>query len=532
MDMNKLIINFLALAAISFSSCNPSSDQPQYLAPLKNPTRLTLTQTPFTEVVEVSWQDNCDNEAGYELYLKKGSEEAKLVETLGVDACSYTFTKGMKGGNSYSVGVRAVSDGSIVNSQIVYKEITLFDYSSLSCSNLNEGYAVTPSSVLLSYTFKQNASYPIENWGLCWSADHTPTIEDAHAHGPLMARVPVSQAIPACELEYNRDYKVRGFVKCSMGYVYGNEITVNLGKGPSPISLNWTDCTPSGMHPDIRVYKTTDKLNGRVFNAWYAIADVTRGNVEFRFKFNDGVQTMSKWYSAAKTEGENPQVLTNAGYFNMSTGKTGDFFTYMGTQSNASQSGQVRGVFGVDKDQKPQALWTGKSAGGFTYFYDSPIMNISGLTTYERCDENYPSESVSWEPYYAMCAGPLLVKNGKIMTDVTKDGSVFVRNYENIAADIFTDSSVTPDRTCVGYTSDGKIILFVCDGRIKASQGASIFEAAQIMKGLGCEGAVNFDGGGSTAMLVEGTRINSLESNMNGGTEDRAVGSVMGFFVK
>ena len=84
----------------------------------------------------------------------------------------------------------------------------------------------------------------------------------------------------------------------------------------------------------------------------------------------------------------------------------------------------------------------------------------------------------------------------------------------------------------VSITEDGRIILFVCVGRIKASKGASIVEAAQIMKGLGCVGAVNFDGGGSTAMLVQGNRVNSYESNTSGATEDRAVGSVMGFFLK
>ena len=131
-----------------------------------------------------------------------------------------------------------------------------------------------------------------------------------------------------------------------------------------------------------------------------------------------------------------------------------------------------------------------------------------------------------------MCAGPLLVKNGKVITDVTKEGSDFVRNYEQIALDIFTNSNTTPDRTAVGYTKDGKIILYVCDGRIPSSKGASIVELAQIMLGLGCEGAVNFDGGGSTAMTVKGVRQNALESNMSGGTENRSVGTVMGFYVK
>ena len=82
------------------------------------------------------------------------------------------------------------------------------------------------------------------------------------------------------------------------------------------------------------------------------------------------------------------------------------------------------------------------------------------------------------------------------------------------------------DRTAVGYTSDGQVILLICDGRIDASKGANTLEMAQIMKGLGCEGALNLDGGGSTGMWVRGDHINDL----TGG--NRAVMTTVGFFQK
>ena len=84
----------------------------------------------------------------------------------------------------------------------------------------------------------------------------------------------------------------------------------------------------------------------------------------------------------------------------------------------------------------------------------------------------------------------------------------------------------------MGVRADGKIVLFVCDGRITASKGATITELAAIMKGLGCVDAVNFDGGGSTAMVVMGNRVNSTLSNTSGATENRPVASTMGFFKK
>ena len=132
--------------------------------------------------------------------------------------------------------------------------------------------------------------------------------------------------------------------------------------------------------------------------------------------------------------------MTNAGYFNMKTGETGDFHVCEGVISPSVPRPTLRGTFGVDKDQKPAAVWASRDADKNTFFYDSPMMNIKGKTAYEEPYGDYPTTSVAWTPYYAMSAGPLLVKDGKVVTDVTKQDGAFVRNYESIAADIFTNT--------------------------------------------------------------------------------------------
>lgn len=58
-------------------------------------------------------------------------------------------------------------------------------------------------------------------------------------------------------------------------------------------------------------------------------------------------------------------------------------------------------------------------------------------------------------------------------------------------------------RTAAGTTSNGKLILLIVDGRIKEySNGASLLDIANLLKGLGAETAINLDGGGSSTMLV------------------------------
>ncbi|MDE6801921.1 MAG: phosphodiester glycosidase family protein, partial [Muribaculaceae bacterium] len=55
---------------------------------------------------------------------------------------------------------------------------------------------------------------------------------------------------------------------------------------------------------------------------------------------------------------------------------------------------------------------------------------------------------------------------------------------------------------------------------------ATLLELAQVLKGLGCGGAVNFDGGGSTGMMVGDKHVNDVTPN------NRPVVSTIGFFKK
>lgn len=58
-------------------------------------------------------------------------------------------------------------------------------------------------------------------------------------------------------------------------------------------------------------------------------------------------------------------------------------------------------------------------------------------------------------------------------------------------------------RTCIGYTSKGKIYLLTADGRADGySVGLTYPEMGAVMQALGCISAANLDGGGSAQMIV------------------------------
>ncbi len=62
-------------------------------------------------------------------------------------------------------------------------------------------------------------------------------------------------------------------------------------------------------------------------------------------------------------------------------------------------------------------------------------------------------------------------------------------------------------RTCVGLKPNGRVILLTVDGRNDNSAGMSLFELRKLMQWLGCTSAVNFDGGGSTTLWINGKGV-------------------------
>ncbi|MBR5332548.1 MAG: phosphodiester glycosidase family protein [Muribaculaceae bacterium] len=75
-------------------------------------------------------------------------------------------------------------------------------------------------------------------------------------------------------------------------------------------------------------------------------------------------------------------------------------------------------------------------------------------------------------------------------------------------------------RTAIGYDATGsKLILLVVDGRSSASQGCVSKVLADIMREVGCSEAMNFDGGGSSALY---TKVLGVRNSPSDGKE-RAV---------
>ena len=309
-----------------------------------------------------------------------------------------------------------------------------------------------------------------------------------------------------------------------------------------PITFSWTEVSGLDLPSSVKIYKTADKLNGRAFNAWYAVADPKLVEVRVLYPGNGVTKTIDDQATGAG----NCLVLVNGGIFSFKYLLPIGFAIYDGVQTPwrvVEDDGQrmdreywsadgklhpvSRGMFGVDRSGVPGVYWSFTPEYGTVYVYDQPIPSVAGGQVHQPGSATYPCNAADWVPYNALTCGPVLLHGSRCPINNKKTSQGYWEtNYELWADDIFGVDQ-RADRTAVGYTADGKVILCICDGRITASQGATTLEMAAIMKGLGCVGAINLDGGGSTGMWARGGgHLNDL----TGG--NRAVMTTVGFFEK
>ena len=566
--MNKFL-TILAAALFALAACTGKSEDPAKKLP--DPDGLEISAATANSLT-LQWNDNADEESGYQVFIRTNKYDVTdPVTTLKAGSVKYTF-RNLSPDTRYFCGVRAIADDYKRNSGIVFTEGTTLKESApapqpdpvvpeISISSVKTGYAYA------AITYSISKATPSKPFGICISESGTPAYNDTRLPGPAYfgsAKVHLSaptsfsgsitQLIPGALLKEGKSYKARVYATSGDGVIgYSEEKTLSIPASPEGIHLDWSEVSGLSLPSAIKVYKTTSQLSGRNFNAWYAIADCS-GEIECRVLYPSAPQKL-------ETQSANAgdcYVLINGGIFGKYNKQHLGVTVVDGVKSawrdadpDATQLDSrywgidhvlyniTRAIFGVDASGKPGAYWVGYPDADNLYFYDRPLATVMGEDRYGKPSATLPAAPVSWTPKYALSTGPMLLYGGKVIisNETTGKSAVWEKadggdgaghdfyytHQECWAPDIYEGR---PDRTAVGFTADGKVVLFICDGRITASQGATLVEVAKILKDLGCVAAMNLDGGGSTAMTVNGTRLNY------GGDENRAVVTTVGFFKK
>lgn len=120
---------------------------------------------------------------------------------------------------------------------------------------------------------------------------------------------------------------------------------------------------------------------------------------------------------------------------------------------------------------------------------------------------------------YVVNGGPQLVKDGRLFITQKTDG---MAQAGNPSFDYGWVLQRNP-RTFAGRDAQGRTLLVTVDGRQLGELGLSIPETAAVAKSLGMVEAMNLDGGGSTAMAIDGALI----SHPSDATGERPVGDAI-----
>jgi len=119
-------------------------------------------------------------------------------------------------------------------------------------------------------------------------------------------------------------------------------------------------------------------------------------------------------------------------------------------------------------------------------------------------------------------ATPALVIGG--WPRILRDGVNVVGDAATVEGTISRNAEMKHPRTAVGFSRDSSTLyLLAVDGRSQRSVGVTLDELASLMRRLGAWNAMNFDGGGSTTMVINGAVMN-VPSDSAG---ERAVGNAL-----
>jgi hypothetical protein len=271
---------------------------------------------------------------------------------------------------------------------------------------------------------------------------------------------------------------------------------------------------PSSVH----VFTTKDLIDGKPNIAYYVIADLKDRKLNFTTDttFNRRF-TPQQFYE----KNQQPLLVVNGTFFDFATNrnlnlviKEGRLLSYnrhsflLKRNDTTLYKYVLRSAIGITKKRTADVAWTfSDSSRKFNVLASekNPV-NTEGYYPVSSATDFFPSlrhfptgkkrlgVNERWKVQTAIGGGPVLIHDTKIR---------ITNNEERMFIGKAIDDK--HPRTAMGYTADGKLIILVVQGRMPGiAEGASLPQLAKLLLDLGCVEALNLDGGGSSAMLVNG----------------------------
>jgi hypothetical protein len=296
--------------------------------------------------------------------------------------------------------------------------------------------------------------------------------------------------------------------------------TLTLGQQVKWVNV---DSLYAPLPPSVQVFITTDSLEGKPFIAYYVKARLKDKGLHFTVDTTLGRRlTPTRFYE----KNNNPLVLVNCTFFNFDKSqnlntviKEGKLVGYnnhslpMRGKDTLQYRHPLASAFGIDKRRNADIAWTlTDSSKKFAYASQIPpgrvlkdSVRLPAFSVLKSYDFRFITGNVTqlkysklnfkkWKMKTAVGGGPVIVQDGRV--------SISNETELKFAGKAINDKH---PRTCLGYTSDGYLIIMAIQGRFPGrAEGATLEQEAKLLIELGCTEALNLDGGGSSCLLING----------------------------
>ena len=272
--------------------------------------------------------------------------------------------------------------------------------------------------------------------------------------------------------------------------------------------LHWrrVDSLYRPLPGSVHVYRSADSLEDLPSVAYYVSARLKDKGLQYTAATGQGKRfTPAQYYQIEQS----PLLVVNCTYYSFTSNqnfnlvvKDGKMLAYNVTSLRGTGNDSLlyyyptRGAIGIDRKRRADVAWTfTDSSRRWPYAFEEMPVIAKGTDTIPSILSLNDIEWKWWKMRTAVGGGPVLIHDGKILiTD--KEEQLFPgsnRNGERLP------------RTAMGYTRDGRLIVLVIQGRTPGiAMGATLQQEAQVLLHLGCYEALNFDGGGSSCLLING----------------------------
>jgi exopolysaccharide biosynthesis protein len=259
---------------------------------------------------------------------------------------------------------------------------------------------------------------------------------------------------------------------------------------------------PKGIH----VYKTTDLIDGKPNIAYYVSVDLKNKSLDFTTQVGNGKRLTPTQYFEQE---QHPLLVMNCTFFEFVNNsnlnaviKDGKLLAYQ-VHSIAGKGKDTLtyrhpfgSAIGISKNKRADVAWLYTDSSSINAYASQTVINAwkDSVMKHSQKEMLRAGNFKKWKMHTAVGGGPVLLQNGEIQ----------ITNNEELK---FVGKAINDKhpRTAMGYTTDGKLILMVIEGRFPGkAEGATLTQEAQMLKEIGCMEALNLDGGGSSCLLING----------------------------